>query len=150
MKILENKLTAAHKNEDFATKVKVEERIGIRNSPVKQLKCLDCSKVFGLPWELHRHISDVHKLDVDRRVVGKPGDYGCLVCGNDHFDRYQLMKHLFCHHSAIDIYAKYQKKIESLASTTHYDRIRNSLFKKIVNDELGEELERILSQDMEF
>ena len=41
MKKLENKLTAAHKNEDFATKVKVEERIGMRNSPVKELKCLD-------------------------------------------------------------------------------------------------------------
>ena len=56
------------------------------------------------------------------------------------------MKHLFLHHSISDITVAYKKPYHALISATHYERIRNGVFKKIEEDRFDQELEKILSK----
>ena len=82
--------------------------------------------------------------------MGKPGDYGCLICGNDHFNRYEVLKHLILEHSNMDVIVRYGCKPATLANKYTYDRIRSGIFQKIMFNTFDKELERILSTTLEF
>jgi hypothetical protein len=117
---------------------------GMKKS-VTTFPCLLCEKSFDARWKLNRHNGDSHQPETGYSHVGKPGQYTCKVCHKTMETKGHWNRHVFLHHSDVEVYSRYCRTVEELIGDCRMGYLRGPLFTALMSGKWDRLLGQLIS-----